>query len=216
MMRNIDLTPATARARAARRATAQRWIVLYGITIALGVTAAGLARLRTASMRTELVRLNTQVESTAEEMSALAEISGELATIADSLALQTTIVPRPGVVDALNEITRAVPDSMTLTSLLLDQRRATSAAGIRAARRAGDETPNQITMNVQIAGVTRDDAEVVRLIRGLDRSGMFEQTSLEYTRPMTVKGIEAREFRIVSTAPSILNNLPEHESGDKK
>ena len=215
-MRNIDLTPATARARAARRVTAQRWAVLYGVTIALCVGAAGLARLRTATMRTELFRLNTRVESTAEEMNALAEISGELAGIADSLALQTTIVPRPGVVDALNEITKAIPDSMTLTALLLDQRRTGSAAGIRAARRAGDETPNQITMTVQIAGVTPDDAEVVRLIRGLDRSGIFEQTSLEYTRPMTVKGIEAREFRIVSTAPSVLTGLPESDAGGKK
>jgi hypothetical protein len=206
-MRNIDLTPATARARAARRTNTQRWIAIYGIAIMLGVSAMGLVRVRTAAMRAELTRVNTQVESTAEEMKALAEISGELAHIADSLELQTAIVPRPAILDTLDQITAVMPDSMTLTSLLLDQRRTTSAASIRATRRAGEEESTQIVTNVQIAGVTPDDAEVVRLIRGLDRSGIFDQTSLEYTRPVIVAGRDAREFRIVSTAPSVLHGV---------
>lgn len=215
-MRNIDLTPATARARAARRASSQRWIGIYAIAITLGATAMGLARLRTASMQTELSRVNTQVESTAEEMKALAEISGELAHIADALELQTAIVPRPGILETLDQIAIAIPDSMTLTSLLLDQRRTTNAASIRATRRAGEEASAQISTNVQIAGITPDDAEVVRLIRGLDLSGIFDNTSLEYTRPVIVEGREAREFRIVSTAPSVLNAISETHAGAGK
>ncbi len=202
MIRPIDLTPASARARANQRANTRRWIVAYSTVLTLGIIATGAARLRTAALERELDLAADQLQSTTERLSAVGEISTELSTIADTLELQRRVLPRPSVTEVLREIEAAAPTSMTFTSLTLDQRRPTSAASIRASRKAGDEAPPEIATSVQIAGVTPDDAAIVRLIQAMDRAGLFVGSSLEYSRPLAVRGLEAREFRIVASAPT--------------
>lgn len=213
MIRPIDLTPASARARANRRASTRRWIAAYAAIFTLGALATAGARLRTAALERELSLASEQLASTNERLSAVGEISTELATIADTLDLQRRVLPRPSVTEILREIEVASPGSMTFTSLTLDQRRATNASSIRAARKAGENEPAQISTSVQIAGITPDDAAIVRLIQAMDRTGLFDGSSLEYSRPLAVRGREAREFRIVANAPTWAAEIPEAQNG---
>lgn len=208
MIRAIDLTPASARARASRRASTRRWLGAYTAVVTLGVVATAGARLRTAALERELALATEQFDSTNERLSAVGEISTELAAIADTLELQRRVLPRPSVTEVLREIEVAAPQSMAFTSLLLDQRRSTNAASIRAARKSGEDAPPQIATSVQIAGVTPDDAAIVRLIQSMDRTGLFAGSSLEYSRPLVVRGLEAREFRIVANAPTWSSESP--------
>jgi hypothetical protein len=202
VIRPIDLTPASARARANRRASTRRWIGAYAAIFTLGAVATAGARLRTAALERELSLASEQLASTNERLSAVGEISTELATIADTLELQRRVLPRPSVTEILREIEVAAPQSMAFTTLTLDQRRTTNASSIRAARKAGENEPAQISTSVQIAGVTPDDAAIVRLIQAMDRTGLFNGSSLEYSRPLVVRSLEAREFRIVASAPT--------------
>lgn len=202
MIRPIDLTPASARARANRRANTRRWIGAYAAIFTIGAVATAGARLRTAALQRELALASEQVASTNERLSAVGEITTELATLADTLELQRRVLPRPSVTEILREIEVAAPRSMVFTALTLDQRGTTNASSIRAARRAGESEPAQISTSVQIAGVTPDDAAIVRLIQAMDRTGLFMGSSLEYSRPLIVRGLEAREFRIVASAPA--------------
>ena len=84
---------------------------------------------------------------------------------------------------------------MTLTSLNYDQRRTTSAADLRAQRRAGTESV-RTGARVDIAGVAQSDTDIVRFITDLERSAVFDSASLEYSRPVRVRNADAREFRV--------------------
>ncbi|MGP1310432.1 MAG: PilN domain-containing protein [Phycisphaerales bacterium] len=200
MSRFIDLMPQSARARAARKVATRRWIVAYTAAIAIGAFAVAGARLRTAALHREVRLAERQVQLTSEEMTAVSEIVNELGVIADSIELQRRIVPTPTPETLLASVARLVPESMTLTSLLIDQRQSSTSASVRAARRSGEPDPNP-TATVQISGVTPDDTGIVRLIQALDRSPVFAETSLEYSRPVLIRGVEAREFRVTVVAP---------------
>lgn len=214
MIRAIDLTPTSARARANRRVSTRRWIAAYATVLTIGVIATAGARLRTAALERELWLATEQLDSTNERLSAVGEITNELTTIADTLELQRRVLPRPSVSEVLREIERAAPAPMTFTSILLDQRRPINAASIRAARKAGDDALPDITTSVEIAGVTPDDAAIVRLIQAMDRAGIFAGSSLEYSRPLPVRGNEAREFRIVANAPTWKPEVAVADKGD--
>jgi len=202
MSRLIDLTPAAARAKANRRAVARRWISAYVVVVAAGAAATLGTRLRTASLERQLTLTSREVASVTEERSAAREITEEIARIVDSVELQQRVVPSPTVPAILRAITDAAPASMTLTSLLIDQRAGSDPASVRAARKAGEEAKVRMSTEVQVAGIAPSDAAVVRLIQTIDRAGMFEGTSLEYSRPLIVRQREAREFRVVTAAPA--------------
>lgn len=201
MTRTIDLMPYSARARSMRRVNRRRWIAAYCVA-SLGVALlVGATRLRTVSLERELASVQRAVQREAEQNRAVLEIGSELLLIGDRIEQQARLAPGPTVRDTLRTITAAAPQSMSLVSFAYDQRRAASASDVRSMRRTGNETA-RASARVDIAGVALSDTDIARFITDLERTGMFESTSLEYARPIRVRQTEAREFRIGVTVRS--------------
>jgi Tfp pilus assembly protein PilN len=214
--RPIDLTPAQARAKAMRRATARRWAFGYVAAAGLCISCVGVARLRTVALQRELASLERKTASVGEQIIAVAEIANELDAIATSLELHQRLAPRPGVGDLLRHVAAATPPSTSLTSLVIDQRQNMRPGSARAARRAGETEPKELLTQVHIGGVARDDADVVRLMSALDKTGVFSSTSLEYSRPFSVGGIDSREFRVAAFAPVLLSLTDPEKATDAR
>lgn len=195
MSRTIDLMPHSARARAGRRQTRRRWICAYAVATAFVVAIAGAGRLRTISLERELASAQREAQREAEQTRAVLEIGSELLLVTERIEQHARLAPGPSVREVLAAVGRAAPASVTLTSVSYDLRRQTSAAEVRAQRRAGADTP-RTGARVDIAGVAHSDTDIVRFITDIERSGVFESASLEFSRPVRIRNADAREFRV--------------------
>lgn len=184
-----------------RRINRRRWIGAYCVASLGVVLLAGASRVHTVSLERELASVQRAVQREAEQNRAVLEIGSELLLISERIEQQVRLAPGPTVRDTLRAVSAAAPESMSLLSFAYDQRRAVSASDARSMRRSGTETA-RASARVDIAGVALSDSDIARFITDLERTGMFESTSLEYSRPIRVRQTEAREFRIGVTVRS--------------
>ena len=92
------------------------------------------------------------------------------------------------VIDAVGE---AVPDGMTLTSLMATPRHTRYQ---RQATRDGKE--RQSNLVIEIEGVAPVGRAVSTMVHGLENNPLFPLVTLEYSRAILVDGITARSFRV--------------------
>lgn len=195
MSGSYDLLPRSCRELVLKRARIRRWIMAYGVTIAVmtgGYVLLNLGRDGQVQYRNDLeaqVRLNWERNEEAQRL------FKEIQDLGNAIARYNRLAWPIRVSDTIAIIEPLVPESTTLTALTLAPRtqRVRGTAG-RDGKRQPDEVLHFLALEIE--GIAIDDLAVARVVSGLDDHPIFASVTLDFARSIVVDGTAGREFRI--------------------
>ncbi len=192
---DIDLLPDAIRARSQAGIVAGRYIV----SLIIAVVLIGLAATHSRLML-DLARQRLRV---AEEQADIV-LSAEATAInlRETLDATSEYIRRYELIAMPVEISRVVatlvnllPESTTLDRI--DIKAGTPNAGRSARGRARKGAgPARRSLTGELSGFALSDLQVAELVARIEDIGLFDQVSLDFSRSRTVRGVQARGFRI--------------------
>lgn len=193
-----DLLPMSCRAAFNRRRLVRRWVVAYVMTAVVLGTLTGVFEFGNVSKQKERDALSAQVEvrwMQNEEARALLETIRELEA---SIARFNRLAWPVRVSDAIGVMSPQVPESATLTSLTFVPRKERVGGGRKRGRDRGksDGPEERRYLALELEGFALDDLDVATLVSALEGHPLFSEVSLDYSRPRSVDGLDARAFRL--------------------
>ncbi len=191
----IDLLPDVIRARSQAGVVAGRYIV----SLIIAVVLLGLAATHSRLML-DLARQRLRV---AEEQADIVLSAEATATnLRETLDATSEYIRRYELIAMPVEISRVVatlvnllPESTTLDRI--DIKAGTPNAGRSARGRARKGAgPARRSLTGELSGFALSDLQVAELVARIEDIGLFDQVSLDFSRSRTVRGVQARGFRI--------------------
>ncbi|MDP6602328.1 MAG: hypothetical protein QGH76_08535 [Phycisphaerales bacterium] len=176
----MNLLPERYRERSLGRARSGR---VAAATIAiLGLTAivATHARLSTKSASSRLVAAQARANDALEIESQASHLEQEKASLEKFVERYRNAEVSLPMGDIVATIANMLPQSVTLEELALDL--------------VKSETGRKLTG--RLAGFSETDEEIARLVDDLAATQPFEDVGMDFSRSRTVRGRQAREFRI--------------------
>ena len=192
---DIDLLPDAIRARSQAGIVAGRYIV----SLIIAVVLIGLAATHSRLML-DLARQRLRV---AEEQADIVLSAEATATnLRETLDATSEYIRRYELIAMPVEISRVVatlvnllPESTTLDRI--DIKAGTPNAGRSARGRARKGAgPARRSLTGELSGFALSDLQVAELVARIEDIGLFDQVSLDFSRSRTVRGVQARGFRI--------------------
>lgn len=194
--RAIDLLPDAIRARSQAGVVAGRYVAALLIAVVLlGLTATH------SRLMLDLSRQRLKVAEEQADIVLAAE--AKAARLRQSLAETHAFIARYELIALPLEISRVLativgelPPSATLDriDLYAGTRQRNRSSRSRGSAGADGAPPRVLTG--ELSGFAASDQDVAQLVTNLDAIGLFRQVSLDFSRTRTVRGRNAREFRI--------------------
>jgi hypothetical protein len=197
--RLINLLPDSYRAQSEAGVVAGRYVV----SLLIAVVLLGLAATHSRLML-DLARQRLRV---AEERADLAlSADTRAAQLREQLDDSRNFIRRYQLIALPIEISRVVatltnilPESATVDRLDLATRTTQTARSTKRRRPAADGVVSR-TLTGELSGFASTDKDVAELVTRIEDIGLFEQVSLDFSRSRSVRGKNARGFRISFSA----------------
>ncbi len=197
--RLINLLPDSYRAQSEAGVVAGRYVVSLLIAVVLLGLAATHSRL--------MIDLARQRLRVAEEQADLAlSADTRAAQLREQLEDSRNFIRRYQLIALPIEISRVVatltnilPESATMDRLDLAARTTQTARSTKRRRPAADGVVSR-TLTGELSGFASTDHDVAELVTRIEDIGLFEQVSLDFSRSRSVRGKNARGFRISFSA----------------
>ena len=192
----IDLLPDAIRARSQAGVVAGRYVVsvLIGVVL-LGLTAThSRLMLDLARQRLRVAEEHADIVLSAEAKAAhLRQTLQETRQFIERYELIALPIDLSRVVAT---VTNVLPPSATLDRIdvYAGPRRNTRSARGKGDRENQGAVPRMLTG--ELSGFAATDQDVAQLVANLEHVGVFEKVSLDFSRTRSVRGHNAREFRI--------------------
>ena len=194
--RPIDLLPEGIRARGQAGVVAGRYVA----ALLIGVVLVGLMGTHSHLVR-DLARQRLRAAQKEADIALSAEARAEQLRL--NLEDTRQFIDRYDVIALPLDLSRVVatlvnilPQSATLERITLDGGVSRGNVSARARAAGESEGPRPRVLNGELTGFALSDQDVAQIVTELERLGLFEHVSLDYSRTRAVRGRNAREFRI--------------------
>ncbi len=202
-MREIDFRPDSYReSRRRKRNVMIRAMLLGALTLELVLVSLGF-HAQTATAREAVAELNGNLASQTEVLRDLDRLLGNLGDLGDKRLLLSDVDGGAPLYSVLAELSRLMPQDTALTEIRLSQNRR-----IGQAIAARENEPDHVgsmktdeTGHVEIMGWAATDVDVGNFMTNLAGSALFTDVQLRYSKPATIRGRKAREFKLASRFP---------------
>jgi len=202
-MNSIDFLPEHIRAQRVRRRRLIRGVNLL-VLCAVGLAALGYTRHESIQQaRAEVDALAGRSATMRAQLAQRAELERQLGEMHVIERIDAQLGTRVNALDVLAELSKLMPDSISLTTMNLetiDVRVPLDSAYAQAGARpveAGRQTRTRTVKRVRlvIVGMAPTDVDVANFIGQLSASPLFEEVTMGYARNKTFRRREAREFQ---------------------
>ncbi len=194
--RPIDLLPDTIRARSQAGVVAGRYVV----AVLIGVVLLGLTATHSRLML-DLARQRLRVAE--EQADIVLSAEAKAAYLRRTLRDSRYFIERYELIALPIDLSRVVATIINVLPASATLDRIDIYAGVRrntrSSRSTGDndaDGPIPRVLTGELSGFAATDQDVAQLVADLESLGVFEQVSLDFSRTRSVRGHNAREFRI--------------------
>ena len=191
----IDLLPLAIRDRSQAGVRTGRYVAAAVVSILLLLMATLHARLGLQSARAELVAKRVQADAVLATEGKAVELRHSIEEIETYVDRYREIAVPVPVSHILATAINSMPASMSLDRIDVD---AAARTAVRSARTAvlGSDAAAPRVLVVEIAGFAPNDAVIAEYDARLTKTGFCRQVSLDFSRTRSVRGHQAREFRL--------------------
>ncbi len=188
----IDLLPDEIRARSQAGVVAGRYVAALLIAvILLGLTATH-SRLMLDLARQRLEVAENQADLVLAAEAKVEQLEDMLKETEEFIANYQLIATPIDVSRVIATVTNLLSDSATIDRLDIF----TGVHRSNRSARGGAADPRQRILTGELSGFAASDKDVAAIVANLEGLQLFEQVSLDFSRTRTVRGANAREFRI--------------------
>ena len=193
--RPINLLPDSYRAQSEAGVVAGRYVVSLVIAVVLLGLAATHARLMLDLSRQRLRVAEEQADIALSAESQAAELRRQLDDTRDFIRRYGLIALPIDISRVVATLTNVLPESATLDRIDLASRYSRTARS-KAGRLNAAEGAVARTLTGELSGFALTDQDVAELVNRIEDIGLFEHVSLDFSRSRSVRGENARGFRI--------------------
>lgn len=192
----IDLLPDAIRARSQAGIVAGRYVVSLLVAVVLLGLAATHSRLMLDLARQRLRVAEEQADIVLSAEAKATQLRQTLDATSEYIRRYELIATPVEMSRVLATLANLLPESASLDRI--DLKAGTHQAG-RSSRGRGtrkDEGPVPRSLTGELSGFALTDLEVAELVGRIEEIGLFDQVSLDFSRSRSVRGLQARGFRI--------------------
>lgn len=192
----IDLMPPTCREWLGRRLRVKRWTMCFLATFAVLSGAYLIFQSGQAARQMEVDRLAGELKQRWTRDEEIQRLLRDIKAVETTVTRYNRLAWPVRVTEAIDAIGVSMPASASLTTLQISPREETASAAKKRPADAESAPGPRTFMVLEMEGVARGDQDVANLVAGLEGRRLFSRVSLDYTRAVTVDGVEAREYRL--------------------
>ena len=197
--RPINLLPDSFRAQSEAGVVAGRYVVSLLIAVVLLGLAATHSRLMLDLARQRLRVAEEQADLALSADTRAAQLREQLDDSRDFIRRYQLIAMPIEISRVVATLTNILPESAAVDRLDLATRTTQTARSTTRRRPAADGVVSR-TLTGELSGFARTDQDVADLVMRIEDIGLFEQVSLDFSRSRSVRGENARGFRISFSA----------------
>ncbi len=197
--RPINLLPDTYRAQSEAGVVAGRYVVSLLIAVVLLGLAATHSRLILDLARQRLRVAEEQADIALSAETNAAQLREQLEHTRDFIRRYELIALPIEISRVLATLTNVLPESATVDRIDLAGGITRIAHSTKGRRPTGEPTLSR-TLTGEMTGFALTDHDVAELVTRIEDIGLFEQVSLDFSRSRSVRGKNARGFRISFSA----------------
>ena len=197
--RTINLLPDSFRAQSEAGVVAGRYVVSLLIAVVLLGLAATHSRLMLDLARQRLRVAEEQADLALSADTRAAQLREQLDDSRDFIRRYQLIAMPIEISRVVATLTNILPESATVDRLDLATRTTQTDRSTTRRRPAADGFVSR-TLTGELSGFARTDQDVADLVMRIEDIGLFEQVSLDFSRSRSVRGENARGFRISFSA----------------
>lgn len=196
MQHPVDLLPDSMRARTQARVTASRnltIVALMAVVIILAATQASVSRSRAEAGLASLSVQSQRLEANEAKVRLIRQEIAEYASLNARYWSVETPIPIARVIAA---IIHQMPESMSFDRIDLQTERTRSSPRTRTGGHQDlTGSPPRLLVG-ELSGFARTDLDIAGFAERLGAMPPFSKVTLDFSRPRTVRGRNAREFRL--------------------
>ena len=193
----IDLLPESMRAASQARAAMSRNIGMTVLAAVILFTFFTHARIMRNQAEGKLVRLRAQARHVAENERKAATLNQQLDVYGEMIARYNRVVTPIDISRILATIVARMPESTSIDQINIQAEQIKRSR--QRARRLDPEQRIPRQLVAELAGFAKDDLDIAEFVSQLQRTEPFADVSLDFSRPRSVRGHMAREFRLSFT-----------------
>ena len=193
--RPINLLPDTYRAQSEAGVVAGRYVVSLLIAVVLLGLAATHSRLMIEVARQRLRGAEEQADIALSAETTAAQLRERLDHRRDFIRRYELIALPIKISRVVATLINVLPESATVDRIDLAARSTQIARSARG-RQPADDGAIARTLKGEVSGFALTDQDVADLVTRIEDIGLFEQVSLDFSRSRSVRGKNARGFRI--------------------
>jgi hypothetical protein len=197
--RLINLLPDSYRAQSEAGVVAGRYVVSLLIAVVLLGLAATHSRLMLDLARQRLRVAEEQADLALSADTRAAQLREQLDDSRNFIRRYQLIALPIEISRVVATLTNILPESATVDRLDLATRTTQTARSTKRRRPAADGVVFR-TLTGELSGFASTDQDVAELVTRIEDIGLFEQVSLDFSRSRSVRGKNARGFRISFSA----------------
>jgi len=197
MYRQIDLLPESIRQRTNKGVRTGRLIASVAIGSVVLAALSVHARYDRDVQQTIYDRATTEANAVISMEQRIDGLRADLAELESAYERYHAIVPSLDLSELTATLVNHLPGSAVLDRLDLNttgRRGGSRTARDRGSASSGDRAARQMT--VELMGFAPDDRVIAQYVGTLDRLGIFDHVTLDFSRTRIVRERPAREFRI--------------------
>ena len=198
MTKSINLMPERCRETLGRRRMIRSWVIFYVSTLVLIWAGFFVSRAGRGSQVSERAALSAQVQLNWSRNETAQKLIAEIKQAEDHIQRYNDLAWPVRVSEVVTELASVTPDAVTLTTLTLTPREETWREKPANGKKGKDVTRSRTLLLIELEGIVLNDMEAASMVSGLDVHPLFESVVLDFSRPHTVDGTDARAFRLTS------------------